>query len=73
MTELLTCRILTGDQLVNKAQAGTWENRLRRIELLAEFLHQTIGRGVGQMVKRNGEGALFLVGKQIGLGGKNLA
>jgi len=72
MTELLTCRILTGDQFVNKAQVGAGENRGRRVEVLAEFLRQMIRRGVGQMVERNGEGPFFLVGKQIGLGGKNL-
>jgi len=72
ISELLTCRILTGDQLVNKAQVGAWEKRLRGIEVLAEFLHQMIRSGVGQMVKRNSERTLFLVGQQIGLGGKNL-
>src|SRR2546422_696414 len=55
-----------------KAQVGAWEKRLRGIEVLAEFLHQMIRSGVGQMVKRNSERTLFLVGQQIGLGGKNL-
>lgn len=32
-----------------------------------------IRRSVGQMVKRNGGGSLFLVGKQIGVIGKNIA
>ena len=71
-SELLTRRILTGDQFINKAQVGAGENRVGRVEVVTEFVYQMIRRGVGQMVKRNGEGTLFLVGKQIGLGGKNL-